>query len=94
VKMTYNPNRNNTNLIVLDEVYVTAFNEVPAADFRVYYHEQRADFPIPQSSGSLIACPVAGLTNAQAWAQHGVAIAGAVAPAGAGVLPDIDGLVV
>jgi hypothetical protein len=37
--------------------------------------------------------PVAGLTNAQAWALYGVAIAGEVAPSTATTLDGINGLV-
>jgi hypothetical protein len=37
--------------------------------------------------------PEAGLTNAQTWAQYGIAVAGAVAPATAGNMILIIGLV-
>jgi hypothetical protein len=66
------------NLIKLDEILIE--NE------RVYYTQQAADFVVPvtvlngQGQPTLIGAPVAGKTNQQTWIDHGIAIAGAVAP--------------
>jgi hypothetical protein len=49
-----------------------------------------ADVP-PSDTLLIVACPTAGLTNAQAWARHGVAFAGAVMPAGAASVPWLTG---
>jgi hypothetical protein len=43
--------------------------------------------------GGVIGSPVAGLTNAQNWAQFGLAMAGAVAPGDATPRAGFDGLV-
>jgi hypothetical protein len=40
-----------------------------------------------------VGTPEPGLTNAQAWAKYGIAVAGAVAPAGAAPTSRIWGLV-
>lgn len=80
------------NLVKSDVTTVEAFNGVTGDDFQVFYHEQRPDFVVPQSSGNLVGAPVAGLTNAQTWATYGIAIAGEVAT-NAGPRPGIYGLV-
>jgi hypothetical protein len=84
------------NLIVSQTVYVTNYNDVSGDNFQVYYNQQAASYVIPQTSSdgvSLIGAPVAGLTNQQAWAKYGIAIAGAVAPATAKAMANIYGLV-
>jgi hypothetical protein len=43
-------------------------------------------------SPALLACPEAGLTNAQALARYGISIGGAVAPASAAARPGVVGL--
>jgi hypothetical protein len=69
-----------------DEVFIYGWNQVPGDDFRVYYQQQRPDFIVPKteynSDGTrhTIGAPTAGMTNAQNWAQHQLAIGGAVAP--------------
>ncbi len=65
----------NENYTLLDRVWVDGE--------RVYRREQAADAIVPQSAGAIIGCPEAGLTNAQAWATYGVAMAGEIAPDGA-----------
>lgn len=88
------------NLVQLDQLFVTDYNGVVGDNFEVFYNEQAADFIVPQTiyagnppyveqNGS----PVAGLTNAQNWAQYGIAIAGAVAPSTARTRTGIIGLV-
>jgi hypothetical protein len=73
-------------LIQRDEIIVTAYNGVAGDDFRVFYTEQAPEFVVPASvpieNGwfSVKGAPSPGLTNAQAWAAHKIAIAGAVAP--------------
>lgn len=73
----------NPNLVVSDEIRVEAFNGTPGDNFRVYYPEQAPNFIVPQTGNGILAAPVAGLTNEQAWARHHVAIGGAVAPCSA-----------
>lgn len=86
-------------LVTPDIVYSYAHNGDQALNLRVYYAEQRPDRVLEQthvkSDGvvDLWACPVAGLTNAQAWAQYGVAFAGAVLPLAAVTRPGIVGFV-
>ena len=61
-------------------------NGVVGDNFLVYYTQQAPNFVVPVSifnsdgSRKVIGAPVAGLTNAQAWSQYQVAVAGAVAP--------------
>ena len=83
----------------LDQVFVYNYDGVSGDNFQVFYTQQAADFIVPQtvlnSDGTFrtMGAPVAGLTNAQAWAQYDVAIAGAVAPADATTMNNIVGLV-
>lgn len=88
------------DLILPDQVFVTNYNQTPGDNFRVYYTQQAANYIVPQTvmnptvpSPHVVGSPVAGLTNAQTWAQYGIAIAGAVAPATATTRPGIVGLV-
>lgn len=73
------------NLIALDRFMVQNFNQIPGNDFEIYYQEQSPSFVVPQTvtsspNTSILGSPDAGLTNAQNWSTHGIAIAGAVAP--------------
>ncbi len=90
------------DLVNTSIVRVYDYNQVPGDDFQVYYHEQDASYILPQTNPVLlstrengdIGAPEAGLTNAEAWARYGIALAGAVAPAGAtDSRPEINGLV-
>lgn len=78
--MGFATNLPNVNIIQKDEVKVSNYNGVAGDNFQVFYREQAPNFIVPQSSDGVTGAPVAGLTNAQLWAQHGIAIAGAVAP--------------
>lgn len=73
-------NNPNVNIIQKDEVKVTNYNGVVGDNFQAYYAEQASDYVVPESSVGITGAPVAGLTNAQLWAQYGLAIAGAIAP--------------
>ena len=90
---------NTYNLTVLDQVFVYAYNGVAGDNFQVYYWQQAATYVMPQTvlngdgTSKVLGAPVAGLTNQQAWAQYGIAIAGAVAPASATSRSGIGGLV-
>ena len=70
----------------LDSIMVQDHNGVAGDNFLVYYTQQAANFMVPVSifntdgTRKVIGAPVAGLTNAQAWSQYQVAVAGAVAP--------------
>ncbi len=83
----------------LDQVLVYNYDGVSGDNFQVFYTQQAASFIVPQtvlnSDGTikLMGAPVAGLTNAEAWAEYGIAIAGAVAPSNATTMANINGLV-
>jgi hypothetical protein len=88
------------NLIALNTIAVTNYNGVAGDNFSVYFAEQDPAFVLPQStppnsigSVALVGAPAAGLTNAQAWGQYGIAIAGAVMPAGTITRAGIQGKV-
>jgi hypothetical protein len=87
------------DVIQLDQVLVTAYNDVSGDNFQVYYTQQAASYVVPQSVQNsagitvVVGCPVAGLTNAQAWSQYGIAIAGAVAPSDSTTMSGVVGLV-
>jgi hypothetical protein len=69
------------HLVMRDEILV----EAGGTARRIFYTQQAPDFVVPASQlrgdgrPLLIGAPVPGLTNQEAWAGHGVAIAGAVA---------------
>ena len=98
---TYTPGNDGVaNLAALDELLVYNYNQVQGDNFRVYYNEQAANYIIPQSvtyaplpGAQIVASPVAGLTNSQAWSTYGVAIAGAVASSSSTRRNFIKGLV-
>jgi len=109
IYMAPSPGGENANYIVADQVYVYNYNGVVGDNFQVYYPQQAADYVLPQTTYyiprhtnpdypdgvvQVLGSPVAGLTNAQAWQQYGIAFAGAVAPANATTRSDILGLVV
>jgi hypothetical protein len=92
IAMGFTDHNGSANFIVSDTVFVYDYNGVADDDFQVFYNEQAPTFVVPVSSGNLVGAPVAGLTNAEAWNLHGIAIAGAVAT-GASARQKIDGLV-
>ena len=76
-----------SNLVQLDEVVVTNFDKVPGDNFQVFYTEQAPSYVMPRSTYqtarpqvTMVAAPVAGLTNAQVWDTYKLAIGGRVAP--------------
>ncbi len=93
IEMNYDASVWNTDVVQTDQVFVYDYNGIASDDFQVFYNEQRANFIVPQTAPGLIGSPAAGLTNQQNWAQFGIAIAGAVAPANATTRAGIDGLV-
>lgn len=100
IEMHYEANGSSSNLVQSDQLFVTNYNRVLGDSFQVFYNEQAANFVVPQTifGGNppyvvQLGSPVAGLTNAQAWAQYGIAIGGAVAPATGTTRPGIVGLV-
>jgi uncharacterized repeat protein (TIGR01451 family) len=108
IDMTGNPGGYYTNYILTDNIYVYNFNGVVGDNFQVYYNQQAASYVLPQTNWVVppgtnpaypdgvmgdLGCPVAGLTNAQAWQQYGIAFAGAIAPADATTRSNIIGLV-
>lgn len=90
----------------LDQVFVTNLNGVSGDNFQVYYLQQAPDYIMPQTiyygpddNNDGVpdwymdkGCPEVGLTNAQAWQQYGIAIAGAVSPTNV-TRPEIMGFV-
>jgi hypothetical protein len=68
-----------------DEIMIQDYNGVAGDNFQVFYTQQAPTYVVPASifntdgSRRVIGAPVAGLTNAQAWSQYQVAVAGAVA---------------
>ncbi len=92
IALGYTTHNGSANLVKLDDVHVYDHNRVSGDNFRVYYPEQRPDFVVPRTSGNLAGSPEAGLTNAQNWTKHSLAIAGAVAPC-ATTRPDVEGFV-
>jgi hypothetical protein len=96
IDMEFMTIQNQANVVVSDTVYVTSYNGVSGDNFQVYYNEQAANYVMPQTSSNgttLVGSPVAGLTNAQNWAQYGIAIAGSVAPSTATTRAGVNGLV-
>jgi hypothetical protein len=93
-----------SNLVQKDVVEVYDYDRT-GTDFRVFYAEQEPSFVIPRTgsrgdlgSGTPLGAPEDGLTNALAFALHGLAIAGEVAPGDAShfavlPVPAVDGLV-
>ncbi len=78
-------NAGRTNWIALDQTFVYNYNGVSGDNFQVFYPDQAASAPAPQtvySDGSLImlGCPVDGLLNGDCWKLYGVARAGELAP--------------
>jgi hypothetical protein len=78
------------NMTQRTELYLRGYQGV---DWRLYFHSQAADALCPLASARPHSgAPEAGLTNAQAWAKYGIAVAGAVAPANCVTPPGIVGL--
>jgi hypothetical protein len=65
------------------------FDGIQGNNFQVFRQQQSPNFIVPQTTynpdgtQSMRGCPVAGDTNAQCWAQYGLAIDGQAAPANA-----------
>lgn len=78
------------SLVAPHRILVEAHNGVAGDDFEVFAPEQAPDFVIPMTG---FAQGANGLTNAQAWAQKGVAVFGAVTPAHATTRAGILGAV-
>jgi len=65
----------------------------PFDNKRLYYPEQATSaVPFPSAIDGL-PTEYVGLTNQQLWDQYGVALGGAVAPAGSYTVPEITGLI-
>ncbi len=86
IRMTYASGRF-ANVIQDDVVEVLNYNGTTGEDFRAYYPQQAPSYVVPMTGSAIstapispLGAPVAGLTNAQAWQQYGIAVAGAVAP--------------
>ncbi len=69
------------------QMFVYDFNGVPGRSFQLYWVEQNPDAVVlPPNRPDLhlddpdVTCPVQGLTNAECFAQFGVAVAGEIAP--------------
>lgn len=71
----------NTNIVLSNRVLVEDYQGVVGRNYEVYNAGQAANAILVQSQNLLTACPAAGLTNAQAFAQFGKALYGEVMPA-------------
>ena len=92
-----------SNMIAEDRIELFGYGP-EAGDYRLYYAEQSPQWIVPMTGsssaaggGSPLAAPVGGLTNAELWASHAMAVAGAVAPGGpdhfaAADLPSVDAM--
>ena len=73
-----------TNLVNrTSQTRVIDFNGVLGQNFEVYFEEQAPNYPTPPPpdfNGRLKGCPEPNLTNQQCMANHGVSVAGVVAP--------------
>lgn len=79
------------NYIISDKCFVEDWLGQAGTAFRIYMNEQAADFILPATGGNRIGCPVPGLTNQQALAQHGVCMCGEIMPADATTMVGIAG---
>ena len=73
----------NREVVIPSRVAVYNYNQVPGADFQVYYKEQAASFITPQTYAQtfgILGSPEAGLTNSQNTARYGISVAGSIAP--------------
>jgi hypothetical protein len=93
IDMEYYDNGYSRNLVQRDQVFVYNYNGVVGDNFQVFFYQQATDFVVPVTQGGTTGAPVAGLTNAQCWAEYGIAIAGEVAPSTAKTRAGINGLV-
>lgn len=73
-------NQVSSQIIAPDYIRVLDANGDPDADYRLYYPQQHPDFIVPAAAPGLGGAPVPGLTNAELWAQYGMAVGGAVSP--------------
>jgi RNA polymerase sigma factor (sigma-70 family) len=81
------------NVLQRDRLLVRSFDGRSGDDFELFFEEQRADFVLPLQKPMSVAAPRAGLSNAAAWRELGIAFAGAIAPASAHHRDGISGLV-
>ncbi|MCI0459249.1 MAG: G8 domain-containing protein [Gemmataceae bacterium] len=93
INMNYDTHLDHTDVLEKDEVFVYNYNGVTGDNFQLYYTQQHPDFIVPVPTGTSTGAPEAGLTNEQAWARYGIAIAGAVAPRTATTRTGITGLI-
>lgn len=77
IVMGYSTGDTNNNIIQKNEVYVVDYNRETGRNYRIYLSQSHPNFVIPQSNG-FVGAPSAGMTNAQAWSAHGIAIGGAL----------------
>jgi hypothetical protein len=101
IAMVYSLGNGHANLIQRDQVFVYDHQGTAGLNFQVFYRQQRPDFIVPQTTYygpglvDILGSPDAGLTNQQNWAQHGIAIAGAVSPTGDDTThPEVDGFTI
>jgi len=86
------------NAVAPNKVLVEDFQGQIGDNFRVYFYDQDgerltpATVILPDGKYKVIGAPSPGKTNAQNWAEHGLAFAGAVTPPGGIVRNDIVGV--
>ena len=84
---------------LLNQIHVYDYQGQVGNNFRVFWKEQAPDHIVPWEGDipddpvfTEYASPIAGLTNAQCWSQHGRAIGGEVSPSSDDTThPEIDG---
>lgn len=87
------------NAVAPNKVLVEDFQGQIGDNFRVYFYDQDgerltpATVILPDGKYKVIGAPSPGKTNAQNWAEHGLAFAGAVTPPGGIVRNGIVGIV-
>jgi hypothetical protein len=87
------------NLVRNDRVFVYDYDQNPGDNFRLYYAEQSPNFIVSETTYNSdgtprrVGIPGSSMSNQSAWAQYGIALAGAVLPPDATNRSEIIGFV-
>ncbi|MGB0910610.1 MAG: PKD domain-containing protein, partial [Nitrospirales bacterium] len=83
IHMRYSLSRHTVLVDRMSRTHVYDFNGIQGNNFDVYFEEQAPDYPIPPDpdfNGRLVGCPDRNSTNQECMDNHGVAVAGVIAP--------------
>jgi hypothetical protein len=69
-----------TRVTLRRPIHFANFKQEPGSDFDLFYPDQAPGHVMPQSTNPVRGCPEAGLTNAQCFKAHHIAIGGELAP--------------